>query len=106
MTSEGRPASPDPLGLGWKHDTPLAKTATPPPLDMGRATTPAQQAIERELAFYREWAGAPREPLLGCSVISHDRLGYCLTCTSVNGANVEIQGWRLLALREEAERDA
>lgn len=29
----------DPLGLGWKHDTPLLKSATPPPLDQGREQT-------------------------------------------------------------------
>lgn len=43
----GRSASPDPLGLGWKHDTPLAKTATPPPLDVGRGTTPVPAHLAR-----------------------------------------------------------
>jgi hypothetical protein len=68
------------------------------------------EAIERELAFYRERAGAPRKPMLGCSTISHDRLGYCYGCTRTlrdggpNGAALEVMGWRLLALRDAAAK--
>lgn len=57
------------------------------------------EAIERELRHIRARAGAPRERRLGCSTVSHDRLGFCNGC---DPNRTEILGWRLLALREAA----
>jgi hypothetical protein len=37
-----------------------------------------------------------REPRIGCSTVSHDRLGWCNGCPRVKG--VEVLGWRLDAL--------
>lgn len=68
----------------------------------------AASSVERELAYVRGRAGAPRDIQLGCSTISHDRLSFCAACVRVlrdggpNGTDLELLGWRLLALREEA----
>jgi hypothetical protein len=62
-----------------------------------------QDAIDRELAHVHERAGAPRPVRLGCSTISHDRLGFCWGCvTGEDGPVYELMGWRLLALRDAA----
>lgn len=59
---------------------------------------------EREWAYVQKRARTPRTPMLGCSVISHDRLGFCAACVRAlrdggpNGSDLEIAGWRLLAL--------
>lgn len=64
------------------------------------------EAVERELEWVRKRAGAPRAMVLGCSTISHDKLGYCARCSRTvrdggpNGTALEVMGWRLLALRE------
>lgn len=63
---------------------------------------------EREWAYVQKRANAPRAAALGCSTVSHDRLGFCRGCVRAlrdggpNGADLEITGRRLLALREEA----
>lgn len=60
---------------------------------------------EREWAFVQERAKAPRPPSLGCSTVSHDRLGFCVGCVEGNGTPsgwaLEANGWRLLALRPD-----
>lgn len=67
------------------------------------------EAIQRELAYLRERAGAPRPLQLGCSTVSHDRLGYCGGCVPArrdngpNGVRLEVMGWRLLALAEVSD---
>jgi hypothetical protein len=59
---------------------------------------------DREWAYVQERANAPRTPMLGCSTISHDRLGFCAACVRAlrdggpNGADLEIAAWRLRAL--------
>lgn len=63
-----------------------------------------QDAIERELLWVRGQAGAPRPPMLGCSTVSHGRLGFCSGCLrDDDGARLEVAGWRLLALREASD---
>ena len=66
---------------------------------------PAVNAIDRELAGVREIAGAPRDVRLGCSTVAHDSLGFCAACAPFSqavSANLELSGWRLLALRAAA----
>lgn len=58
--------------------------------------------IDRELATVRAIAEAPRAPRLGCVTVAHDRLGYCAACTR-RDLELEVNGWRLLALRDAAE---
>lgn len=53
---------------------------------------------DREWAYVQERAGAPRDARLGCSTVSHDRLGFCAFCTP-DGADLEVNAWRLLALK-------
>ena len=63
------------------------------------------EAIDRELAWVKEQAGAPQPVALGCSTISHDRLGFCCYCRSHSvpeRTTLELMGWRLLALRDKA----
>lgn len=55
----------------------------------------ALKAIDRDLAALRARSAQPIR--LGCSTISHDRLGYCAGCAEQTD---EILGWRLLALRD------
>lgn len=75
------------------------------PPESGRVLT----GWEREWAYVQERAGAPRGARLGCSTISHVRLGFCSFCVRTlrdggpNGVDLELGGWRLLALRKEAE---
>lgn len=58
---------------------------------------------EREWAHIQERAGAPRPLRLGCSTISHDRLGFCWGCVpGEDGPVYELMGWRLLALTPPA----
>jgi hypothetical protein len=63
---------------------------------------------DREWSFVRQRAGAPKEPRLGCSTISHERLGFCRACVRTlrdggpNGSDLEVAGWRLLALATES----
>lgn len=67
--------------------------------------TRERSAIDRELEMLRQLAVAPRPPLLGCSRIAHERLGYCAGCSSAlhpTPAALELNGWRLLALRDAA----
>ncbi len=42
-----------------------------------------------------------RPKRLGCSGISHERLGWCSGCPKVDGS-AELQGWRYLALGQMA----
>ena len=63
----------------------------------------ALAAIDRDLRALRERLA--QRIRLGCSTISHDRLGYCSGDVGVDAAD-ELLGWRLLALREREERDA
>ena len=66
-------------------------------------TRSALDAIDRELAWLREWAAVPRP---GCWTVSHDRLGFCAVCapgrqlSGMDERDAEVMGWRLLALRE------
>lgn len=70
----------------------------------------SREAIVRELTWVRERAGAPKPPRLGCSTISHDRLGFCAGCVPAlrdgkpNGEGLELMGWRLLALQANEVR--
>lgn len=67
-------------------------------------TTDEQRAaIDREMELFRRLAGAPRDVQLGCTRVSHDRLGYCTVCTPPQPKGelpLELLSWRLLALRE------
>lgn len=83
--------------------TPLE--AAPPAddgLESGRTT-----AVQREQEWLRDLVGAPRLPLLGCSIVAHDRLGFCATCVRPlldgwpDGDRAELLGWQLLALRQD-----
>lgn len=57
---------------------------------------------ERELAAIKKLVGAPKATvLLGCSTISHERLGFCSVC--VGPSFVEVNGWRCLALIEAGQ---
>lgn len=69
------------------------------------AKRPSEQSgWEREWAYVQDRAGAPREVRLGCSTISHKRLGFCALCVPArrdngpNGTDLELGAWRLLAL--------
>lgn len=67
-------------------------------------TSAALDAIDRELGWLRERAAGPRPPMLGCSRVAHDRLGYCAACVPPprdDGPHIELNGWRLLALRDD-----
>jgi hypothetical protein len=64
--------------------------------------------VQREQQWLRQLVGAPRETLLGCSVVAHDRLGFCATCvrrtlrdTHLDGDRAELLAWQLLALRQD-----
>lgn len=63
---------------------------------------------DREWAYVQERAKAPRPPSLGCSTVSHERLGFCRGCVRAlrdggpNGSDLEVAGWRLLALASPA----
>lgn len=59
------------------------------------STSAALAAIDRDLAALRERSERPIQ--LGCSTISHDRLGYCAGCADTSD---ELLGWRLLALHD------
>lgn len=62
---------------------------------------------DREWAYIQKNAGAPREPRLGCSIVSHKRLTFCAFCVRTprdggpSGVDLEVNAWRLLALRKE-----
>lgn len=58
------------------------------------------EACDRELAAVWRLAGAPRVPRLGCSTVAHERLSFCSVCVR-DGQMLELNGWRLLALRED-----
>lgn len=66
--------------------------------------TKSYDAAQYELNWLKERANAPRPIKLGCSRIAHDRLTYCAVCTlpqrdgGLNGARLELEGWRLLAI--------
>lgn len=61
------------------------------------------KAIDKELDWVKKRAEAPREVILGCSIVSHERLGFCAGCTKgpILGDRLELMGWRLLALRDK-----
>jgi hypothetical protein len=67
---------------------------------------------DREWAYVQKRASAPRETQLGCSTVSHDRLGFCTACVPAlrdggpNGDDLEIAAWRLLALQAKQESRA
>jgi len=74
-----------------------------------------RKAALRELDWLKQLAGAPRPIDLGCSRIAHELLTYCAVCAPVrrdnglNGARLELEGWRLLAILDSlstAARDA
>jgi hypothetical protein len=73
--------------------------------------SPSESAIDRELAYLLERAGAPRAMQLGCSRVAHSTLGYCGYCVparrdgGLNGLALEVEHWRLLALREAADNE-
>lgn len=62
---------------------------------------------EREWRMVQEQAGAPRPVALGCSTVSHARLGFCSGCLPAcrdhgrHNLGIEVLAWRLLALRPE-----
>lgn len=63
------------------------------------------EAIDRELQAFRTEAGAPRPLRLGCTTVSHDRLGFCSSCPipfrdAEDRTILELLCWRLLALRD------
>ena len=82
--------------------------------DQNSASQQASTGWEREWTYVQNRAGTPRAPLLGCSTISHERLGFCAACVrslrdgGPNGDDLEIAGWRLLALKgaEKGANDA
>lgn len=67
---------------------------------------------EREWGYVQEQANAPRTPTLGCSTVSHDRLGFCAFCVPVSrdsvlaGVDLELGAWRLLAMKKENATDS
>jgi hypothetical protein len=64
------------------------------------------EAIDRELAWVQEQALAPRPLRLGCTTVSHNRLGFCAACVprdNPHDLDLELLGWRLLALRDAEE---
>lgn len=68
-----------------------------------------QTGWDREWAYVQERAGAHRPAVLGCSTVSHDRLGFCRSCVRArdggpNGSDLEVTAWRLLALRHPEEQ--
>lgn len=70
---------------------------------MPDSSSSAPDAIDREQRWVRESAGAPRPISLGCSTISHARLGFCSACEprrKPGDLPLELLGWRLLALRD------
>lgn len=84
--------------LSWHHEV-WVIPGTQKPSD-------ALAAIERELDYVK--TRFKHEERLGCSTISHEVLGFCAACCaskatwsppSVQAANAELMGWRLLALR-------
>lgn len=66
-----------------------------------------QTQIQREQQWLREEVGAPKEPRLGCSLVAHDRLGFCAACVprrvmdEGSAARAELLGWQMLALRQD-----
>lgn len=63
-------------------------------------------AIDRELQMVKDHAGAPRPAQLGCTSVSHDRLGFCSACEPsrrLGDLPLEVLGWRLLAMKDAAE---
>lgn len=68
----------------------------------------AADAADRELAWVKARAGAPRPIVLGCSTVSHDRLDFCAYCvrpplTRADGFMLEANGWRLLEIIRRLE---
>jgi hypothetical protein len=69
----------------------------------GEAATP----VQREQQWLRERVGAPKEPRLGCSLVAHDRIGFCSACVprevgdDAARARAENLGWQMLALRQD-----
>lgn len=67
----------------------------------------SQTAVQREQEWLRQRVGAPKEPRLGCSLVAHDRLGFCAVCAPClrdggpNGDRAELLGWQMLALRQD-----
>ena len=81
----------------WPHDGPceVQRYIEAP----GRTTS---SGWDREWGFVQSRAEAPRPTLLGCSTVSHDRLGFCWGCVpGEDGPVYELMAWRLLALRED-----
>lgn len=62
---------------------------------------------EREWRMVQEQAGAPRPAALGCSTVSHARLGFCSGCLPAHrdhgrhNLGLEVLAWRLLALHSD-----
>ena len=69
-------------------------------------TTAEQDAIKHEMTRVLNKAGGERPAGLGCSLISHERIGFCSGCVHPRGygANLELLAWRLLGLQAKAER--
>lgn len=62
---------------------------------------------EREWRMVQDQAGAPRPVTLGCSTVSHARLGFCSGCLPQHrdhgrhNLGLEVLAWRLLALHSD-----